>query len=136
MIMKYENSSNLLQVKVFSAKTNYESNLYSQCKYVHQEFDKISLLDQYLSTLHYNSISTTSGIDNFEAYVFQQLFLLHFIQASTNHLSPVDDSTDLSNISIPEENVYNTLINLDTFKAMGLGGLPPVALLLKCASVL
>ena len=64
------------------------------------------------------------------------IFTPFYIQASTNHLSPVDNSTDLSNISIPEENVYNTLINLDTFKAMGLGGLPPVALLLKCASVL
>ena len=103
MIMKYENSSNLLQVKVFSAKTNYESNLCSQCKYVHQEFDKISLLDQYLSTLLYNSIPTNSGIDNFKANIFQQLFVLHFIQASTNHLSPVDDSTDLS---------FQTLVSL------------------------
>ena len=46
-----------------------------------------------------------------------------------------DALTDLSNISISEEDVCNDLTNLDLSKTMGPDGIPPVVLS-KCASVL
>ena len=41
---------------------------------------------------------------------------------------PTKNSSHLSHISITEENVYNTLINLCMSKAMGLDGIPPIVL--------
>ena len=57
-----------------------------------------------------------------------------FTQISTNQLFPTENFNHLLYISITED-VYNTLINLDTSKAMGPDGISPIVLS-KCASVL
>ena len=49
------------------------------------------------------------------------------------HCMPTENSYYLSHISITEEDVFNTLINLDTSKAMDPDGIPPIVLS-KCAS--
>ncbi|MCY3929513.1 MAG: reverse transcriptase family protein [Acidobacteria bacterium] len=136
--VKYENSSNLLQAKISSAKANYESNLISA--FANNNNSKIYKYIRSLTkshsippTLHYNSISADSDLD--KANIFNDYFYSVFTQAPTNYPTPSNISSVLSNISISEEDVYNALINLDTSKAMGPDSIPPIVLL-KCASVL
>ena len=66
--------------------------------------------------------------------MFNDYYYSVFTQAATNQSLPIDNSNHRSNISITED-VYNALINLDTTKAMGPDGIPPIVLS-KYASVL
>ena len=67
--------------------------------------------------------------------MFNDYFYSVFTQAVTDQSLPIENLSHLSSISITEEDVYNALINLDTSKAMGPDGIPPIVLS-KCASVL
>ena len=70
----------------------------------------------------------------FTLYIYNDYFYSVFTQASANLSLPTENSSHLLHISIAED-VFNTLINLDTSKAMGPDGIPPIVLS-KCASVL
>ena len=135
---KYENSSNLLQAKLSSAKTNYESDLITAFannnnSRVYKYIRSLTKSHTIPPTLHHNSMVADSDID--KANMFNDYFYSVFTQATTNQSFPIDNSSHLSNISITKEDVYNALINLDTSKAMGPDGIPPIVLS-KCASVL
>jgi len=137
--LKYENSSNLLQDKISSAKANYESNLIftfttTNNSKVYKYIRSLTKSHSTPPTLHCNL--TTANSDLEKANALNDYFYSIFSSASTNHhLPPSDTPTALSNISITEEDVYSVLINLDTSKAMGPDGIPP-AVLSKCAPVL
>ena len=51
-----------------------------------------------------------------------------FTQAATNLSLPTKNPSHLLPISITEEDVFNTFINLDMSKAMGPDGIPPIVL--------
>ena len=136
--MKNENSSNLLQAKITSAKANYESDLImafanNNNPRVYKYIRSLTKSHIIPPTLHYNCKIADSNID--KANMFNDYFYFVFTQAATNQSLPTENSSHLSSISITEEDVYNALINLDTSKAMGPDGIPPIVLS-KCASVL
>ena len=136
--MKYENSSNVLQTKISSAKVNKKSDLITSFannnnSKVYKYVRSLTKSHTIPSTLHHGSIVADSDTD--KANVFNDYFYSVFTQASTDLSLPTKNPSHLSHISITEEDVFNSLINLDTSKAMGPDGIPPIALS-KCASVL
>ena len=136
--MKYENSSNLLQAKITSAKANYESDLImafanNNNPRVYKYIRSLTKSHIIPPTLHYNCKIADSNID--KANMFNDYFYSVFTQAATDQSLPIENPSHLSSINITEEDVYNALINLDTSKAKGPDGIPPIVLS-KCASVL
>ena len=126
-----------LQAKISSAKTNYESDLITAFannnnSRVYKYIRSLTKSHTIPPTQHHDSIVADSDID--KANMFNDYYYSVFTQAATNQSLPIDNSSHLSNISITEEDVYNALINLDTSKAMGPNGIPPIVLS-KCASV-
>ena len=80
--------------------------------------------------------STTFDCDNDKANAFNNYFYSIFNNTSTD-LPPSFNSycpVSLCHITITEADVYEALVSLDTSKAMGPDGIPPI-LLSKCASV-
>ena len=120
-----------------SAKTNYESDLITAFMNnnnlrVYKYIRSLTKSHAIPPTQHHDSIVADSDID--KANIFNEYYYSVFTQAATNQSLPIDNSSHLSNINITED-VYNALINLDTSKAMGPDGIPPIVLS-KCASVL
>ena len=134
---KLETSQNLLQAKISNAKMTYESNLVTTSdnskiyKYI-RGFTKSKSIP---STMYHNF--TTFDCDNDKANAFNNYFYSIFNNTSTD-LPPSFNSycpASLCHITITEADVYEALVSLDTSKAMGPDGIPPI-LLSKCASVL
>ena len=133
--MKYENSSNLLQTKISSAKANYESDLITSFannnnSKVYKYIRSLTKSHTIPPTLHHGSIVADSDAD--KANIFNNYFYSVFTQASTDLSLPTKNSSNLAHINITEEDVFN---NLNTSKSMGPDGIPPIVLS-KCASVL
>jgi len=84
-------------------------------------------------TLHHNS--TSAKTDSEKANIINDYFYSVFVQSPPHPLPFSDTTTDLANITITEENVYNALTDLDITKATGPDHIPPIVLS-KCVSVL
>ena len=134
---KYENSCNLLQAKINSAKDTYESTLINSFtdvnnSKIYKYIRSLSKSNSMPPTLHHNYTSADS--DSEKANTFNDYFYSVFVQPPSNPL-PFSDTTTDTNINITEEDVYNALTDLDTTKATGPDCIPPIVLS-KCASVL
>ena len=134
---KLDSSQNLLQAKISNARTIYESNLITTSdnfriyKYI-RGFTKSKSIP---STIYHNSTTLDSDIDKVNA--FNNYFYSIFNKTPID-LPPSFDlhyPGSLCHIEITEADVYDALISLDTSKAMGPDGIPPIVLS-RCASVL
>ena len=134
---KLDSSQNLLQAKISNARTIYESNLITTSdnsriyKYI-RGFTKSKSIP---SSMYHNSTTLDSDIDKVNA--FNNYFYSIFNKTPID-LPPSFDlhyPGSLCHIEITEADVYDALISLDTSKAMGPDGIPPIVLS-RCASVL
>ena len=80
-----------------------------------------------------NSFPVSCDLD--KANSFNDHFHSIFTKTTSDAIFFNNHYTAFSNITITEEDVYCALISLDTSKAMGPDGIPPIVLF-KCASVL
>jgi len=136
--IKYNNSSNLLQAKISSAKDNYESNLVASFtntinSKIYKYIRSLSKSNSIPPMMRLNCIFANTDSD--KANIFNDYFYSVFTQALPDYSPPSNTTTVPINISISEEDVYNVLINLDTTKATGPNNIPPIVLS-KCASAL
>jgi len=126
--IKYNNSCNLLQAKISSAKDDYEPNLVASFTNTYN-----SKIYKYIRSLSKsNSIPPTMHRN---CSIFNDYFYSVFTQAPPDYSPPSDTATVPINITISEKDVYNALINLDTTKATVPNTIPPIVLS-KCTSVL
>ena len=138
--VKIEESENLLQAKISHAKSNYEANLVSTYannnnSKIYSYIKNIAKSTSLPSTLFHDSIPANS--DSAKANAFNNYFHSVFNQDLEYH-SYIDHSastSSLSKINISDLDVYNVLVGLDTTKAMGPDGIPPIVLS-TCASAL
>ena len=138
--VKIEESENLLQAKISHAKSNYEANLVSTYannnnSKIYSYIKNIAKSTSLPSTLFHDSIPANS--DSAKANAFNNYFHSVFNQDLEYH-SYIDHSastSSLSKINISDLDVYDVLVGLDTTKAMGPDGIPPIVLS-TCASAL
>jgi len=133
-----ENSQEQLQSKLSAAKSRYESNLVhgyatKNNSKIYKYIRNITKSASIPSTLFQNSSPINCDFE--KANLFNNYFYSVFTKPSPSLATGTDYPISLSSIQITEEEVYDILINLDTTKAMGPDGIPPIVLS-KCASVL
>ena len=96
--MKYENSSNLFQAKISSAKVNYESDLItfanSNNPRVYKYIKSLTKSHTIPPTLHHDSLVVADSNTD-KANMFNTYFYSVFTQAETNQSLPMDDILDL-----------------------------------------
>ena len=84
-----------------------------------------------LQSLHPSTLfhdSSPINCDDEKANLFNNYFYSIFTKTPSCMVSSNDYPTVLSSITITEEEVYDTLVSLDTTKAMGPDGIPPIVL--------
>ena len=130
-----------LQTSIQQAKANFEANLvhnfaYNNDSKIFQHVRNITKSASFPATVFLDDSSATQDID--KATLFNSYFFSVFSR-NTYSLPQFDDmpSTNsiIDSISITEEEVYNTLIALDSAKATGIDGISP-AVLKNCATAL
>jgi len=133
---KLESSQKLLQAKISNAKTNYETNLittFDNSK-IYKYIRGITKSKSFPSTMYHNSSSFHSGTQ--KANAFNEYFYSVFNKTPLDLPSSFNFPPEsLCQIVITEADVYDALVGLDTSKAMGPDGIPPIVLS-RCASVL
>ena len=137
--IKLENNETQLQAEISNAKADYESTLISNFSYSNSKIYKYirSLTNSNCipCSVYYDSISANS--DSAKAFLFNKYFHSVFTQAASHPAPPddIDHHTMLSELNISDSEVLNVLLNLDTTKAMGPDGIPPIVLQ-RCATAL
>ena len=139
--LKLENNVRLLEAEISSAKADYESSLISSFSYNNSKNYKyirsFSNSNSIPCAVNYNSISANSDLA--KASLFNEYFILILLvtQASSHPIPPsdIDHPNMLSSLNISDDEVLNVLLNLDTTKAMGPDGIPPIVLQ-RCALAL
>ena len=137
--LKLENNETLLQAEISNAKADYESTLISNFSHSNSKIYKYirSLTNSNCipCSVYYDSISANS--DSAKASLFNKFFFSVFTKASSHPVSPddIDHHNMLSEFNISDSEVLNVLLNLDTTKAMGPDGIPPIVLQ-RCATAL